>query len=109
VPEPSDEMIEAAAEVLADREVYREEVRLALAAALSVGDEREQWRLTTEPQFGARRMLWKDYYSRPNADDGLARCQALGYKARIESRTHRTFPDGSVLTSPWREVDHVSD
>lgn len=89
-------MVEAAAMAMRNRALIdhgelwatvdaRDFARAALAAALSVGEVQDE-RIDGEIRHG-------DNPWQPNR----------------QVRTVRTFPDGSVLTSPWREVDHVSD
>lgn len=82
-----------------------------LAAALTVGNAREEWQVAgefMEDSFSGWVPETSDPYdSREDAERDAAKYRThrdLWRNVRAQHRTIHTFPSGHVLTSPWVDV-----
>lgn len=87
-------------------------IGVVAAAALSAagrllpggGEERTEWRVVYRDGLG-HRVVWSGPTTTLDGDSRLKLARRQGWPDAVqESRTVRTFSDGSVLTGPWNEV-----
>jgi len=78
----------------------------ALAAALSVGEVRQEWRVVYTDANGET-QLWSQARDKDEATRYWAEAWGEGNwpDARKQSRTVVTWPDGTMITTPWKDVD----
>ena len=74
----------------------------ALAAALSVGEVRQKWQVISVDEAGHRDRIIGTYPTEHIADMALDMALANRRNVRKQTQTVVTWPDGTVITTPWR-------